>query len=342
LRLRWQSALAAGQSIDILRDLKTYALDVTLGLAMGQDIDALGHGHNPLQEDIEFIFKRIARRLTLPFAYWHYFKLPVDREADRCMVRIRQAVTEFIAQARNKIDDHPERRTKPTNMMEALIVARDEAGSELTDDHIIGNAITMVFAGEDTTSNTIAWLLDFVARDAAAAAHIAAETNSALGTDQVLRAFDKLDQFAFVEAAMQEAMRIKPVAPLLGFETNKDVLLGDTLVPQGTVMLACMRHAALQEENFPQHQEFNPQRWIAGQDTSINADPARKLFPFGGGPRFCPGRFLAMTEIKMVMSMVARNFTLAVDPHAPAVEERFNFTMTPSTLPIQLTPRKIG
>ena len=39
-------------------------------------------------------------------------------------------------------------------------------------------------------------------------------------------------------------------------------------------------------------------------------DPGRKLFPFGAGPRFCPGRYLAMAEIKMVMSMMAKNFSL--------------------------------
>jgi cytochrome P450 len=340
LRLRWQASVAAGQPVDILRDLKAYALDVTIGLAMGQDINALEHDHNPLQSDIEFIFNRMARRLTSPFAYWHHFKLPVDRAADKSVERIRQAVTGFIAQARKQIEDHPERRTKPTNMMEALIVARDEPGSEFTDNHVIGNAMTMVFAGEDTTSNTIAWLLNFVARDLDVAARLATESDAALDGNPILKAFDKLDQFHFTEAATNEAMRLKPVAPLLGFETNKDVKIGDTLIPKGTVMLACMRYAALQEENFAQHAAFLPDRWMSDQSTGTNADPARKLFPFGGGPRFCPGRFLAMAEIKMVMAMVARNFTMSVDEPAPPVEELFTFTMTPSVLPIRLTQRK--
>ena len=342
LRLRWQTALAAGQPVDVLRDLKAYALDVTIGLAMGQDINALEHDHNPLQSDIEFIFSRTARRLTSPFAYWHYVKLPVDRAADKSAARIRQALTGFIAQARKQIEAHPERRAKPTNMMEALIVARDEPGSEFTDDHVIGNAMTMVFDGEDTTSNTIAWLLDFVARDPEVAARLAAETDRVLDADLILRAFDKLDQFPFTEAATNEAMRLKPVAPLLGFETNKAVMIGDTLVPQGTVMLACMRHAALQEENFPQHQAFRPERWLSDQSATTNADPARKLFPFGGGPRFCPGRFLAMTEIKMVTTMIARNFTLSLAENAPPVQEQFTFTMVPSVLPIRLAQRKPG
>jgi cytochrome P450 len=322
-----------------LRDLKAYTLDVTIGLAMGQDINVLEHTANPLQNDIDFIFNRVARRMTSPFPYWRYIKLPIDRAADKAIERIKQAIIGFIAQTRARIDENPELRTKPTNVMEALIAARDEPDSEFTDEHVIGNAITLVFAGEDTTSNTIAWLLNFVARHPESSARIAAEADAVLNQSEVLQDFKALDQFTFIEAATTEAMRLKPVAALLAFETNKEFMIGDTLVPPGTDIMTCMRHAALQEENYPQHDEFRPERWLSDQSTATNSDPARKLFPFGGGPRFCPGRFLAMTEIKMVVAMIARNFTMAVDKTAPSVEESFTFTMTPSALPIRLNQR---
>lgn len=336
---RWQTTLAAGGHVDILRDLKAYTLDVTINLAMGQDINTLEHPHNPLQRDIEFIFGRVARRLTSPFAYWRHIKLPIDRATDNSMKRIRKAITGFIAQARKNINDNPELRQKPSNMMEALIVTRDEPGSEFTDENVIGNAITLVFAGEDTTSNTIAWLLDFVARNTDIAASMSEEADAILGENTVLQAFGALDRFTFTEAATTEAMRLKPVAPMLSLETNCELMIGDILVPRGAVILTCLRHAGMQEENFPQHQEFRPERWLENQAARTNADPARKLFPFGGGARFCPGRFLAMAEIKMVTAMITRNFTMSIEKDAPPVKELFTFTMTPSALPIRLKQR---
>ena len=33
--------------------------------------------------------------------------------------------------------------------------------------------------------------------------------------------------------------------------------------------------------------------------------------PFGAGPRLCPGRYLAMLEMKMVMAMLLAQFDLA-------------------------------
>ncbi len=65
------------------------------------------------------------------------------------------------------------------------------------------------------------------------------------------------------------------------------------------------------------------------------------MFPFGGGPRFCPGRYLALLEMKMAMTMLARNF------ERPEVRTRsgqdsteiFNFTMMPEPLAMNLEPR---
>jgi cytochrome P450 len=277
--------------------------------------------------------------MTSPVAYWRHVKLPVDRAADASAERISRIVHGFIAQTRKELAAHPERRIKPTNMLEALLIARDEPDSEFTDDHVVGNAITMVFAGEDTTSNTIAWLLNFIARDPHAAQAMAAESDVILGEHLVLQEFAGLEQFTYLDAATNEAMRIKPVAPIMGFETNKEMVIGDLLAPSGTAMLACLRHSGQLAGEFAEPGVFRPERWLGDDQALANDSPTRKLFPFGGGPRFCPGRFLAMAEVRMVTSMIARNFTLSVDQNALPVEELFTFTMTPSALPIKLTLR---
>lgn len=336
---RWQSSSPPGSSpIDVLRDLKAWTLDVTIALAMGQDINTLEHPDNPLQRDIEQIFHRVARRLTTPFSYWRYFKLPVDRAADAASARIEEAVTGFVAQTRKRLDANPGLRTKPTNLLEAFVAARDEPESGFTDENVIGNAVTMVFAGEDTTSNTIAWLMNFVARDARVAGLIAAEADAVLGAGPVLQAFGSLDRFAYLDASVDEAMRIKPVAPFLGLETNREVVIGDVLVPPRTPVLVMTRLAGMDPADFPAPEAFRPERWL-GEKRAAGDDPARKLFPFGGGPRFCPGRYLALAEIKMAMSMTMKNFRLEPDPGAAPVQELFTFTMTPSALPVHLVPR---
>lgn len=337
LRLRWESALAAGQPVDLLRDLKAYTLDVTIGLAMGQDINTLELEEHPLQRDIEFLFKLVARRLTTPFAYWRVpaLKRAQDHEAIAASARIQQAIFGFIADARKRLAENPARRLKPGNLLEALIVARDEPDSGFTDEAVVGNAITTVFAGEDTTSNTAAWLIDFLADHPAAAATMAQEAQQVLGERAVLADYHLLDQLKYIDAATREAMRLKPVAPFMAAEPNQDVVLGDLVVPAGTVIFLLLRHASERECELPQPERFLPERWLDGA-AAHGDDPGRKLLPFGGGPRFCPGRYLAMAEIKMVMSMLVRHFALERVVGAPAARECFTFTMTPDSLPVRL------
>ncbi len=338
LLARWQAASAAGRKVNVLRDLKAWTLDVTIWLAMGQDINTLEHDTNPLQRDIETIFNRVARRLTSPISYWRYFRLPADRAADAASARIKEAATGFVAQVRARMEANPALRAKPTNLLEAFVAARDEPDSGFTDTHVIGNAITMVFAGEDTTSNTIAWLLDFLARNPVAAGKLAEESDAILGGNAVLREFGSLDRFAYLDAAVDEAMRIKPVAPFLGLETNRETVVGGVLLPARTPIIVLLRLAGMNPADFPEPEAFRPERWL-GEKPPANDDPSRKLFPFGGGPRFCPGRYLAMAEIKMAVSMVARNFRVVLDANPPEVRELFTFTMTPSSLPVHLVSR---
>ncbi|RFP20275.1 cytochrome P450 [Duganella sp. BJB488] len=337
LHQRWEAAIAAGKPVDVLRDLKAYTLDVTIGLAMGQDINTLELEEHPLQRDIEFLFHMVAKRLTSPFAYWRVsmLKRADDHEAIAAAARIQTAIFGFIAEVRKRIELNPALRQKPSNMLEALIVARDEPDSGLTDEAVVGNAITMVFAGEDTTSNTTAWLIDFLSTHPQAAQRMAAETGQVLGAKAVLDDYHLLDRLKYIDAATREAMRLKPVAPVMAAQPTEDMVVGDLWVPAGTVIFLLLRQSSERDCELAQPESFQPERWLEGANGSGD-DPARKLFPFGGGPRFCPGRYLAMAEIKMAMSMLVKNFAIERVPGAAPVEERFTFTMTPSSLPVRL------
>jgi cytochrome P450 len=63
--------------------------------------------------------------------------------------------------------------------------------------------------------------------------------------------------------------------------------------------------------------------------------------PFGAGPRLCPGRYLALLEIKMVMSMLLASFDIerveSVD--GGEARERMDFTMAPAPLRMRLKAR---
>jgi cytochrome P450 len=66
--------------------------------------------------------------------------------------------------------------------------------------------------------------------------------------------------------------------------------------------------------------------------------------PFGSGPRTCPGRYLALLEMKLVMAMLLATFDIdeVATPDGGLAEERMAFTMQPVGLRMRLRARLAG
>lgn len=334
LRLHWQRAAESGQSIDILRDLKSFALDITIAFAYGQDINSVEQPNNPMQQDIDILFGCINKRMFSPIPYWRYFSLPSDYAFAAALARVNLAVKGYLKQTRELLLAEPERRLKPSNLMETLLVARDEPGSGFEDSHIIGNAMTAVFAGEDTTANSIGWLINALATAPKASQAIRTELDALYPNHSILPDYAMLQHLPWLDAALNESMRLTPVAPLLGLECTRETVVGDVLLAKHSKVLILTRTAGMCSTHFPEPEKFLPERWLG----DAAPDLIKKIMPFGGGPRLCPGRFLALTEIKMIVSMLVKNFDIHLQSGVP-VDEVFSFTMTPSCLPVTLTPR---
>lgn len=343
LEAKWRAAAAQGATVDVPHDLKCYSIDVTTWLSMGVDVDTLTHADNPLQSDVEYWFSTIGRRLAALVPYWRYVKLPADRRTDATLQRLEAAVVAFIAEARARLAADPALRAKPRNILEALVAARDEPGSEFTDADVRGNVATMLFAGEDTTANAMSWLLYHLAGEDEVAARVAAEADALLGPATRVEQFGQFDALAYLEATAVESMRLKPIAPLQGVTTTAPMNLAGLQVPAGQLIFLMSRVVATSAAHFAEPLRFKPERWLgegAGENQGERIDDTRrKIFPFGGGPRYCPGRYLAMVEIKAVVAMALRNFTLQLAVQPADIKERLNFTMGPESLPLRFVPR---
>lgn len=333
---RWQQAAARGDVLDIQMELMRYTVDVTAGLAFGADINTIEGGADVIQRHLENIFPMVNRRTTAPFAYWRSIKLPADRALERDLAAARDAVEGFIAQARARLAADPSLRENPSNLIEALLAARDAPGSEFTDADVSGNVFTALLAGEDTTANTLAWLCHYLCEEPATQDALHAETAAVLGAGQQVEAFEQLNALPYTEAATREAMRLRPVAPVLSFEALKNTEVGTFSLAAGDIVAALMRLPGMNPQLLDAPEQFRPERWLSAEDARLSA-AKKALMPFGGGPRFCPGRYLALAEIKMVATMLARNFRIAREPGE--VGERYQLSMMPTGLRVRLEAR---
>jgi cytochrome P450 len=140
------------------------------------------------------------------------------------------------------------------------------------------------------------------------------------------------------EGVALEAIRMRPVAPLLFLEANHDIELSGIEIPRGTPVFLLTRPAGLDDNNYREAAAFDPGRWMGRRETR-EGHSAKAFMHFGAGPRFCPGRHLATLEMKMVLSMLARNFSIAHAESPDITQEVFAFTMMPSRLRLRLSAR---
>ncbi|MGB1879927.1 MAG: cytochrome P450 [Gammaproteobacteria bacterium] len=336
---RWIRAAESGETVDLCRDLMRYTVDVTAHLAFGEDVNTLETDGPVVQQHLDKVFPTLFKRILAPFPLWRYWRTQADRELETALQEIRQTVLGLIEKCRERMQADPERYAQPANFLEAIIAAQAAEGTEFTDDEIYANVVTLLLAGEDTTANTTAWAVKFLIDHPALAAELRAEADATLGEERVPTQLAQVRTLDRTEAFAMETMRFKPVAPLLALEPKEDVDLLGYRIPAGTTVLTLFRVNALNERYFGDAARFDPSRWLAAETAANRAHEPRAFLPFGSGPRFCPGRGLALLEIKAVLAMICRNFDVALAEPDGEICERLSFTMLPEHLDVRFALR---
>ena len=329
LQARWEKAAQEGRPVALNADLKRYTVDVVSGLAFGEEVNTIEHGDDVVQQQLELIMEGMSRRSLIPVPYWRYFKLPFDRRLEAAVLALREATNGFIAKARQRMQDDPSRAIKPQNMLEAMLAAADQEGSGIDEGAVIGNVSTMLLAGEDTTSSALSWLVWLLARHPAALKQAQHEVRR-VAPDPAAFTIEQMDRLEFIDACAHEAMRLKPPAPFIPLQANRDCIVGDVQVPKDCVVWCVLRHDSVAQSRLRNAADFDPRRWLDGSNVRQQA------MPFGSGPRLCPGRYLSLLEIKVAMACLLGRFDIvSVEGDA---QEYHGFVMSPGALTMQLSP----
>lgn len=339
LYARWQRAAEQGKTVEMLDDLKRYTVDVTGALAFGEDPCALEKEGGGIQEHLALILPMLMTRLHAPFPYWRYIKLPRDRRVERSLVELHRYIRRMMQRAREHMRDEPS--DVPRHLLEAMLVMRDTPNSGITDDQVVANVFTLLLAGEDTTANSIAWAMFYVAADPQLQQRMAQQASTVLNDATVCPDYESLKSLDLFEAVCTEATRLRPVAAVSSFEPLEDVQLDNVALPAGTTMLFLNRPAMLDPRNFVQPDHFDPDRWLRHRRDQQSPHETRAYLQFGAGPRVCPGRHLAGVEMRLVLSTLMMHFNIQLDVSPSSIEEISAFTMVPSTIPVRLTPRSV-
>ena len=336
MKMRWERHATDGEVLDVVDELKRFTVDVTMLIAFGHDANTIERADDVIQRELEVILPAISRRIFAIFPIWRYVPMPSDRRLNRAFATVRDWLDGLLSDVRVRLKAEPDRANKPSNFIEAMLTSVDEDGKPFSDDVIMSNLITMLLAGEDTTAFTLAWAVHQLCDCPRWASELRREADAVVGSENVAVDVDAANRLNRANAVANETMRLRPVAPLLVLDAKVDTALGDLLLPKGTGVAVLPRPPALDQANFVDPLVFRPERWLGDASGPHNVSTH---LPFGSGPRMCPGRSLALLEMKTFLSMLYKNFDVERVGASKDVSELFGFTMSPAGLRVRLHSR---
>jgi cytochrome P450 family 135 len=209
-----------------------------------------------------------------------------------------------------------ERRSDPgaearDDILSMLVSARFEDGSTMDDAELRDQLMTLLLAGHETTATGLAWAFDLLLHHPEALERLRAELETG--------------EREYVEAVVNESLRVRPVVPFTGRELRADAELGGYELEAGTVVMAAIYLAHTRADVHPEPYAFRPERFL-GDD----APDTFAWIPFGGGTRRCIGAAFAQFEMRVVLETVLRSVALraaSADLERPV---RRNVTLSPA------------
>lgn len=204
------------------------------------------------------------------------------------------------------------------DVLSLLIGARTEEGEALTDEELRNELLTLVLAGHETTANQMAWAWERLVRTPDAHARLVDTVRAGGGAGD-----DDASKHA-IETTITEAMRSRPVIPIIGRRVQVPWRLGEYAMPAGSVVSMSILLVHHREDLYPDPFAFRPERWDDRKPGTY------EWIPFGGGIRRCLGAALAMAEQRVVVREMARRLDLEAATPEPEHAVHRNVTMIPS------------
>ena len=327
------------EPVSIAPLLSRFTTDVTTRLAFGYELNTLGGQKDEVYRCLGEIFPMVNRRMTAPLPVWRWYKRLEDLNFEKSLNTLRFTVLKFIQEAEERLKKNPALREAPTNFLEALLAEKGGHGFNRAD--IYSSIFTILLAGEDTTANSLSWVIYYLAQHPEVVERVRTEVNGGVGEAAVPERSSQHKALVFTQAVAQEAIRLKPTSPQLIMQSLQDVSCGGLAMPKGTSIILQNRVAQGRAEYFSKPERFLPQRWVPGACPAGFHHQADMVRAFGGGTRYCPGAQLAIHEMVLVIATLCKHFDMQLVQAPEDVKETFSFTMHPSSYQIYLRSHSI-
>ena len=282
-------AMRPGHAVDIYAWMRNLAMRIAMGALLGLDPDGAGHGQAAAEH--------FERALSFYGTDYHLRLMRGPRSPWRRMMDARKVLDRIVGEeiARRRATPDPNR----TDVLSLLLVAHDEDGAGLSDEEIRDQLMTLMFAGHDTSTSTVSFLLYELARNPQALRRLQAEQDDVLGGVPPTPA-QLAGELPYLDMVVDEVLRLYPPAWIGPRRAVRDFEFAGSTVPAGAHVNYVSWASHRLPEVFRDPEAFIPERFSRERKTAL---PRGAYVPFGAGSRICIGKRFGQTEVKLVATM---------------------------------------
>ncbi len=184
-----------------------------------------------------------------------------------------------------------------SDIMSMLLLTRDDEGSELTDQEVRDELVTLLLAGHETTATAVSWAIERLVRHPHKLARLLEEIDAQPeGTGG-----------EYLTAVVNETLRVRPPQGVVVRKLVRELRVGGFLLPTGTAVAISVYATNRNPRTYEDPAAFEPERFLE------NGPGTYSWVPFGGGIRRCIGSALALLEAKLIL----RTVLAELEPRAP-------------------------
>jgi cytochrome P450 len=291
------AALPVGEVVDVYEWMRNLAMRIAMRALLGLDPDEAGKGAAAAEH-----FERALgyygidfglRLLRGPGSPW------------RKLVSSRKVLDEIVFGEISRRRAHPD--PGRNDILSLLVGAQGAGGEEFTDTEIRDQVMTLMFAGHDTSTSTLTFMLHELARHPEVTRRLHAEQDEVLGGASPT-ALQLEKEMPYLDMVLDEVLRLYPPAWIGPRRAIREYEFGGYTVPRGAYVNYCSWASQRLPEVFPQPEAFIPERFTRERKASL---PRGAYVPFGGGSRICIGKRFGQTEVKLVATKLLQ--TLRVE-----------------------------
>ena len=296
------SAWRTGDRVDLYDWTRKLALRIAMRALFGLDPDG------PAARSVD------AARLFNEALHFYSYDLPVQwlRGPGTPWRRMQRARHELDRLIYSEIATRRRTGERGLDLLSLLLDASDEDGTQLSDRHVRDEVMTLLFAGHDTTTSTVAFMFYELSRHPDVVDRLLTEQAELLGDGQMPTAEQLMrGELAQLEQVLDETLRLYPPAWVGPRRSIEPFEVAGVRCPGGAPMFYSSWASHRLPDVWDDPNAFAPERFAPEAKRAL---PKGAYVPFGAGPRTCIGMRFGQLEIRVIATALLSRFSYQLGP----------------------------